>query len=365
MESVFGIILKVSYDSMGDTSKIDVLGKTMSDWVAISLDGSPFAEASYMPGLEIPQQVKDYINTAYKYTVVLFSDTPLITKKTVADAVDVINKSGANVLKLTRGFVFRTDFLKYAERLYTDNTHYFDEEDFMTACSFKQLGLVSDILRNRILNYHMERGVRFVDLNTVRVDCDVVIGKGTVVGENNILKGKTIIKENVKLLYNNVVENSIVDEGCEINSSRLYSCYIGAGTTVGPFAFIRPDSIIGSKCRIGDFVEIKKSVIGDGSKVSHLSYVGDCEMGTGCNIGCGVVFVNYDGKNKFKTKVGNKVFVGSNSNIIAPLVIEDGAFIAAGSTLTGDVPANALAIARARQVIKPEWEGNKFSCGNH
>ena len=129
---------------------------------------------------------------------------------------------------------------------------------------------------------------------------------------------------------------------------------------MGPYAYIRPDSIIGPDCRIGDFVEIKKSIIGAKCKVSHLSYVGDCEMGEACNIGCGVVFVNYDGKNKFRSKVGNRVFVGSNSNIVAPVVLEDGAFIAAGSTLTQDVPQGALAIARARQVNKPEWTGNRF-----
>ena len=165
----------------------------------------------------------------------------------------------------------------------------------------------------------------------------------------------------MNLLYSNVLEDAIIGEGAEINSSRIYRSYIGERTTVGPFAYIRPDSIIGPDCRIGDFVEIKKSIIGAGCKVSHLSYVGDCEMGEKCNIGCGVVFVNYDGKDKFRTKVGNRVFVGSNSNIIAPMVIEDGAFIAAGSTLNQDVPAGSLAIARARQVNKPEWLGNKFA----
>ena len=119
--------------------------------------------------------------------------------------------------------------------------------------------------------------------------------------------------------------------------------------------------VIGKKCRIGDYVELKNSVIGDGCKISHLSYVGDCEMGESCNIGCGVVFVNYDGKDKFKTRVGSNVFIGSNSNLIAPLDIGDGAFIAAGSTLTDSVGGGSLAIARARQVNKPDWTGNKFA----
>lgn len=361
MNSVYGIILKVSYESMGDTSSMDILGKTMLDWVSISLDGAAFGAVDYSEETPLPLLVRPYLDMGKQYTAVLYSDTPLITKKTVADAVASLDASGQNVLKMTRGYIFRTSFLLQADKLYTDNTRYFDEEDFITAFNFKQVGLISDILRNRILDYHMERGVRFLDLGTAHVDADVTIGRGTVIGPNTILRGKTILKENVRILYDSVLEDAIVDEGVTVNSSRLYHCYIGANTTVGPFAYIRPDSVIGPDCRIGDFVEIKKSVIGEGCKVSHLSYVGDCEMGDGCNIGCGVVFVNYDGKNKFRTKVGHRVFVGSNSNIVAPMVIDDGAFIAAGSTLTGDVPKGALAIARARQVVKPDWTGNKFA----
>lgn len=362
MESVFGIILKVHYESVGDTAATEVLGKTMLDWVKLSLGEEVTAVAvDYDDKLEIPAQVKHYADAGKKYTVVLFSDTPLITKKTVTDAVAVAENGNLNVVKMTRGYVFRTAFLTSCEKLYTDNTHYFTEEDFLTASTPHNLALITDVMRNRILRYHADRGVRFSDLGTTVVEGDVVIAAGAKIGPQNILKGKTVIKDGVNLLYCNVLEDAIIGEGAEINSSRIYRSYIGERTTVGPFAYIRPDSIIGPDCRIGDFVEIKKSIIGAGCKVSHLSYVGDCEMGEKCNIGCGVVFVNYDGKDKFRTKVGNRVFVGSNSNIIAPMVIEDGAFIAAGSTLNQDVPAGSLAIARARQVNKPEWLGNKFA----
>ena len=144
-------------------------------------------------------------------------------------------------------------------------------------------------------------------------------------------------------------------------SSRLYDSLIGAETRVGPFAYIRPNTVIGCGCRIGDFVELKNCVIGDGSKVSHLTYIGDAELGRDCNVGCGVVFANYDGKNKYKSIVGSRVFIGSNANIVAPVSIEDCAFIAAGSTITKEVPAHALAVARARQTVIPDWAGNVYA----
>lgn len=361
MDNVFGIILKVQSDSLGDTAQTELLGKTMLDWACVALGDTPTVGVDYTPDIELPKLLRHYLDVSKEYTVVLYSDTPLITKKTVADAVAIAESGKLNIVKMTRGYVFRTAFLQSCEKLYTDNTYYFEEEDFLTADSPHNLALITDVMRNRILRFHSERGVKFVDLGTTIVECDVVIASGVEVGPQNILKGKTVINAGVKLLYANVIEDGIIGEGAEINSSRIYHSYIGERTKVGPFAYIRPDSIIGPDCRIGDFVEIKKSIVGAGCKISHLSYVGDCEMGDGCNIGCGVVFVNYDGKDKFRTKVGNKVFVGSNSNIIAPMVIEDGAFIAAGSTLNRDVPAGSLAIARARQVNKPNWLGNKFS----
>lgn len=360
MDNVFGILLKVSNPSVGDTSSTMLLGKTMLDWVRLSLGDAPSTVAEYSDALPLPVLLRQYVDAKKEYTVVLFSDTPLISKKTVADAVSVMQNGSVNVVKMTRGYVFRTPFLLSCEKLYTDNVYYFNEEDFLAASSLHNLALVSDVMKNRILRYHAERGVRFTDLGTTVVEGDVVIEPGVTVGPQNILKGKTVIKAGAELLYGNVVEDSIIEQNATLNSSRIYRSYVGEGTTVGPFAYIRPDSIIGPNCRIGDFVEIKKSIIGEGCKVSHLSYVGDCEMGKNCNIGCGVVFVNYDGKNKYRSKVGDRVFVGSNSNIIAPVTLEDGSFIAAGSTLNADVPKGALAIARARQVNKPDWMGNRF-----
>lgn len=358
-DKICGIILKVSYPAMGDTSTIEIIGKTMLEWVALSFGDSPYSTVTYSDSVALPVLVRPYVDRESEFTVVLYSDTPLITRKTVLDAVCTLEQSDNNVLKMTRGYVFRTPFLLACEKLYTENHQYFDEEDFMTAFSFKQTAMVSEALKNRILSYHMQRGVQIEDPASTFIGCDAVIGKGVVISPFNTIKGKTIIKDNVRLDRGNILDECIIDEGAVLSDSRLYSSYVGKNTTVGPFAYVRPKSLIGDDCRIGDFVEIKNSVIGSGTKIAHLTYVGDAEIGKHCNIGCGVVFVNYDGKTKKRSKVGDDAFIGSNVNIIAPVQISGGAFIAAGSTVTDDVPADSLAIARARQVIKPDWVKNK------
>jgi len=357
------IIIKVTHDSSGVNPSVQILGKSMIDWVKLSLPNCPFELAQEDNRVELPVMLRPYINADSKYTAVLYSDTPLLTKKTILDALATIENNGASVIKLTRGFIFNTEYLKSIDSFLLAESYFFDEEDFITATNFKQVAIISDILKNRILSYHMERGVQIEDTASVFIGPDVRIAKGVVIASNNTLKGETILKADVKLNVGNYLEDAIIEQSAIITSSQIYKSFIGNNTSVGPYAYIRPDTIIGSDCRIGNYVEIKASIIGDGCKISHLTYVGDCEMGDGCNIGCGVVFVNYDGKHKHKAKVGKNVFVGSNANVIAPIVISDGAFIAAGSTIQRDVEPGALAIARARQVNKLNWGMNKYTEG--
>ena len=153
----------------------------------------------------------------------------------------------------------------------------------------------------------------------------------------------------------NTINNSIIEDNFQIESSVIIDSKIGSHTTVGPFAYIRPESVIGNNVRIGDFVEIKKSTIGNNTKVSHLTYVGDAEVGENCNFGCGTVTVNYDGKNKNKTIIGNNSFIGCNTNLISPVKVEDNTYIAAGSTITNDVKEGELAVARAKQRNIEGW----------
>ena len=174
-----------------------------------------------------------------------------------------------------------------------------------------------------------------------------------------MLEGKTVVKDNCILYPNCRISDSTIEAGVTIQNSVVLESHIGEGTTVGPFAYVRPDSVIGKNARIGDFVEIKKSTIGDNTKVSHLTYIGDAEVGSGCNFGCGTVVVNYDGKKKYKTVIGNNAFIGCNTNLVSPVEVKNNAYIAAGSTITSEVPDGALAIARAKQVNIEGWVEKK------
>ena len=185
-----------------------------------------------------------------------------------------------------------------------------------------QLGILTKVLQMRINTELMKHGVTIEDTNTTYIYDDVEIGMDTVIHPNTTIKSGVIIGED-----------------CEI----------------GPNSYIREGCKLTNKVKIGSFVEIKKAIIGEGTKVPHLSYMGDCEIGEKCNIGCGTITCNYDGFNKSKTIIGNHSFIGSNTNLVAPVTLGDNTFIAAGSTITDDVPEYALAIARERQTNKENW----------
>lgn len=234
-----------------------------------------------------------------------------------------------------------------------------DFEETMGVNSRLQLAEVETIMRRRINAMHLENGVTIIDPNNTYIDCDVVIHNDSIIYPGNVLQGKTIIKENCVLYPNSRIVDSIIEKNVVIQNSVILQSNIGENTTVGPFAYIRPDSNIGSSVRIGDFVEIKKSNIGNNTKVSHLTYIGDAEVGERCNFGCGTVIVNYDGKKKYKTIIGDDVFIGCNANLVSPVEVKDNSYIAAGSTITEEVPKGALAIARSRQINKENWVAKK------
>ncbi|MGL4330608.1 MAG: bifunctional UDP-N-acetylglucosamine diphosphorylase/glucosamine-1-phosphate N-acetyltransferase GlmU [Clostridium sp.] len=232
-------------------------------------------------------------------------------------------------------------------------------EETLGVNSRVQLAEVEAILRKRINNKHLENGVTIIDPNSTYIGIDVEIGQDTIIYPGNVLEGNTVIGKGCILYPNSRINNSIIGEGVDIQSSVILESEIGNNTTVGPFAYIRPESIIGNNVRIGDFVEIKKSTIGNNTKVSHLTYVGDAEVGEGCNFGCGTVTVNYDGKNKNKTIIGNNSFIGCNTNLISPITVEDNTYIAAGSTITNNVKSGELAVARAKQRNIEGWVDKK------
>ncbi len=213
-------------------------------------------------------------------------------------------------------------------------------------------------MQGRINEFHMRNGVTIKDPKNTYIDSDITIGRDTVILPGTVLKGNTVIGEDAVVGPNTEVKDCTIGDRTVLRQSVAHDSFIGADVQIGPFAHIRPASNIGDEVKIGNFVEIKKASFGKGSKASHLSYIGDAEVGSDVNLGCGSITVNYDGKNKFLTKIEDGVFVGCNSNLVAPVTIGQGAYVAAGSTITEDVPGEALSIARARQVNKENYAQN-------
>jgi len=218
-----------------------------------------------------------------------------------------------------------------------------------------QLAHAEKVLRQRINETHMRNGVSLIDPQNTYIGTDVKIEQDVTIHPGVMLTGNTYVGTNSVIGANSQLHNAQIGENTFINASVISDSNIGSNTTVGPFAHIRMNSEIGSQVRIGNFVEIKKSVFKEGAKSAHLSYIGDAELGENVNMGCGSITVNYDGKNKYKTTIGANTMVGCNVNLVAPITIAPNAYLAAGSTLTKDVPENALAIARSKQEIKAEY----------
>ena len=222
-----------------------------------------------------------------------------------------------------------------------------------------QLAETEKIMQERINRSHMKNGVTMILPETIIIEDNVEIGADTVIYPNVILRSGTKIGKNCSIGSNTQITDSKIADNVDILSSVLLECSIDEGTHVGPFAYIRPNTHVGKSVRVGDFVELKNSNIDDGTKISHLTYVGDSDVGKRVNFGCGTVTVNYDGKKKYRTKIGDDCFIGCNTNLVAPVEVEDGGYTAAGSTITDTVPENALAIARARQVNKQTWKDRR------
>lgn len=212
-------------------------------------------------------------------------------------------------------------------------------------------------MKKRINETHMRNGVTIIDPDNTYIGPDATIGQDTVIFPGTTISGQTVIGSECQIGPNSEISDCEIGNNTVIRQSAAFSSKIGSEVNIGPFAHIRPDSDIHDEVKIGNFVEIKKAVFGRGSKASHLSYIGDAEVGSDVNIGCGSITVNYDGKNKFLTKIEDGVFIGCNSNLVAPVTIGKGAYVAAGSTITEDVPGEALAVARARQVNKEDYVG--------
>ncbi len=244
-----------------------------------------------------------------------------------------------------------SDYLQKASHVNTDNEFQFVQLDN----KYLLMQAVSE-LRDKINMNLLNNGVMIINPASTYISGDAVIAADTIIYPNVFIEGKTIIGENCVIGSNTRIVESVLADNVSVEQSVILNSEIGEGTNVGPFAYVRPHTSVGKHCKIGDFVEVKNSVIGDNTKASHLTYIGDADVGNDINFGCGTVTVNYDGAYKSRTVIKDKAFIGCNSNLIAPVTIEENAYVAAGSTITDNVPESTLAIARARQVVKTNWK---------
>jgi len=201
----------------------------------------------------------------------------------------------------------------------------------------------------------LEAGVEMLDPNSVYVEESVRVGAGTLLLPGTILRGATVVGANCQIGPNVMLTDCTVGENVTINASQCEESEIRDNCQIGPYTHIRPHCVVGEGSKIGAFVQLKNCNLGKGTKMAHLTYVGDSDVGENCNFGCGTVTCNYDGFKKFRTTIGDNVFVGCNTNLVPPVTVGDGAYIAAATTVTGDVPADAMAIGRSRQQVKEGW----------
>lgn len=269
--------------------------------------------------------------------------------KEVLGQISNKNKSGEFYLTDLFQNVFPVQAVKFAS-----------ETPFLGINTLEQLANVDKIIRTKKIQKLMLDGVRFLNPEQVYIDSQVEVGVGSIIYPGCTLLGNTVIKKNVLIESNCFIKNTIISNDVEIlASSYLEEAIVMDDATVGPMARLRPGSEIGPEAKIGNFVEVKKSKLARGSKVSHLSYIGDAEIGENTNIGCGFITCNYDGANKHKTKIGDNCFIGSDCQAVAPIEIGNDAFVAAGSTITKSLPSGSFGIARAQLVIK-EGAARKF-----
>ena len=234
------------------------------------------------------------------------------------------------------------------------------------AMAISDPGAVADFqsIFKKLRNYYLYAdGVEIWDFDNCYVGPFAEVAPGAVLMPGTILKGSTTVASGAVIGPNSLLENAHVGEGSTVNASQIYDSTIGQRTNVGPFAYVRPGCSVGDDIKVGDFVELKNSTIGNGTKISHLTYVGDTDLGQRINLGCGTVTVNYDGKSKYRCTVEDDCFIGCNTNMVAPVTIGKGSYVAAGSTITDNVPAGSLAIARERQTNKPGWADQRRKDG--
>lgn len=278
--------------------------------------------------------------------VVIPLDMPLVTVGDVERGAEYVKKHSLGVLALGGA----ASGAKIVRSEGGRSGYFISSPHFVKVDSAKNVRLVYNQLKERITDRLLEAGVFVLDPANTVVDDTVRIAAGAEILPFCKIEGDTVIEAGASVEGSHISDCRI-EGGAKVVMSHLADTRVGAGSTVGPFARLR-GAVVGKGCRVGDFVEIKNSVFGDGAKSAHLAYIGDADVGGGTNVGCGTVFCNYDGKRKHRTSVGRDCFIGANVNLVAPVSLGDGAFVAAGTTVTQDVEKDGFAIGRSRQVNK-------------
>jgi bifunctional UDP-N-acetylglucosamine pyrophosphorylase/glucosamine-1-phosphate N-acetyltransferase len=267
-------------------------------------------------------------------------------------------------LNESKGEYYLTDIVHVAREkgLKMDAFRIGSEDEFIGVNTLQELEKAGRLMKDRIIKRWRDGGVEFIDVGSVFLSSDTRIGRGTVVYPNVHLEGNTRIGKYCTIYPNVRIVESMIGDGAVIKDSTLIeSSVVKQRASVGPFAHIRPGSEIGENARIGNFVEVKKSILGPGTKASHLSYLGDSKIGRNVNIGAGTITCNYDGYKKYVTTIEDSVFIGSDSQLVAPVRIGKGAYVGAGSTITRDVPSKALALSRVKQINIEGWATKRQS----
>ncbi len=270
---------------------------------------------------------------------------------------EALNNLGRLKINSSSGEYYLTDIVKLMSDK-GDKVEAYDcpAEDVRGVNTRLELHQVTEALNKRVISKLMEEGVTFIDPQTSFIHTSVSIGKDSVIYPSTYIEGNTVIGKECVIYPGARIFNSKLGNKVTIKDNTVIEeTKIGDGSQIGPFAHLRPHSSIGRNAKIGNFVEIKKSAVGDGTKASHLSYLGDAVIGKDVNIGAGTITCNYDGARKHTTVIGSGVFIGSDTQIVAPVNIGKGAYVAAGATVTKDVPSNALAISRTRQENIKDW----------
>ena len=275
------------------------------------------------------------------------------------DKILVLSRAAMPMMEAGIGFAYKAPGYELQESWKTKMTNAVQAAELVSGWlplfNKSTIAELEPMLEERIVAHHLQSGVRIMDPSTTYIDPRVCIGADTMILPGTILRGDTTIGQGCTIGPNAMVDSCVVGDGVTINASQVSGSTLGDGVDVGPYAHIRPDCTVGARCHVGAFVQLKNCVLGEDTKMSHLTYVGDADVGSNVNFGCGTVTSNYDGFAKHRTTIGDNAFIGCNTNLVAPVTVGAGAYVAAGTTATKDIPADALAVARVRQENKEGW----------